>query len=75
MGQQALIGTLWSCDRIGCTAQATSPYADEAPQGWLTIYGTYQDSHGGGPGRLDLCSKHATSFLKVYDIHSRDTED
>lgn len=68
MDQQALSSTLWSCDRIGCTAKATSYDPSEAPPGWLSIVGGYQDSQGGGPIRLDLCTKHTTAFYKSYSL-------
>lgn len=75
MGQQDMTLTIWSCDRIGCNANAQSYDPSETPQGWLSLVGAYQDVHGGGPARLDLCSRHASSFLKNYTIHSHEELD
>lgn len=74
MGQREMTLTLWSCDRLGCSARAQSYDPTETPQGWLSIVGAYQDSHGGGPARLDLCSKHATAFYNSYQLH-RDVDE
>lgn len=67
MAREKLVSTLWRCDYRQCKAATTS---EEVPQGWVSIVGQVQDSHGGGPGYVDLCSKHS----QTLNIH-RDTDD